>query len=312
MSRQHSKRRLPVITSFPLRSPDELEGDRKVRVEVLHDTLSRFENGNEQYIRIAGENLSRWTSEARSQRPRTLRVYCVQSDLLAMVMKLTKQYGVLFAALNMANESHPGGGYTTGAAAQEENMARRTYLHNTFDQTVLTVNRRNSVVYTDEMQRLISGVDKRVYLSKDPLVCIRGEELYDRPDLGYELYEEKDIFPFLELRSAAVNTQAVRLPRKYVMREMERRIDAQFATLIENGVRHVVLSAFGCGAFRNDPTVVAALYRNAIARYAEHFSVIAFAIYYAGHGENNFPSFKHELSKLGSPLIAQQTHTRLE
>ena len=43
-----------------------------------------------------------------------------------MTHTLTKEYGVTFAALNMANAFSPGGGYAAGLVAQEENMFHRT------------------------------------------------------------------------------------------------------------------------------------------------------------------------------------------
>ena len=43
--------------------------------------------------------------------------------------------------------------------------------------------------------------------------------------------------------------------------ETRKRVAAQLDTLIEQGVRHVVLSAFGCGAFRNPADEVASVYR---------------------------------------------------
>ena len=74
--------------------------------------------------------------------------------------------------------------------------------------------------------------------------------------------------------------------------EMEKRVEAQFATLIANGIRHVVLSAFGCGAFENDPSDIAWVYKQAVERHRAAFAVIAFAIFYAGHGEDNYRIFK--------------------
>ena len=78
--------------------------------------------------------------------------------------------------------------------------------------------------------------------------------------------------------------------------EMEKRVEAQFATLIANGIRHVVLSAFGCGAFKNDPSDIAWVYKQAVERHRASFTVIAFAIFYAGHGQDNYKIFKSFLA----------------
>ena len=108
---------------------------------------------------------------------------------------------------------------------------------------------------------------------------------------------EDDIFPFFELRAAAIDQrQADGTPQKFDenMREKTRqRIEAQLHTLREKKVRHVVLSAFGCGAFQNPPDEIAALYRKVISKMQEHFDVIAFAIFAPGYGPiNNFQVFQ--------------------
>ena len=118
------------------------------------------------------------------------------------------------------------------------------------------------------------------------------------PNLGYELLKKNDIFSFYELRSAAVNANKVKknLWSFHKIKEtMTQRIHAQFRTLIENKVRHVVLSAFGCGAFGNDAFMVANIYKDAIGVYKDNFDVIAFAIYYAGVGVNNYDIFSNVL-----------------
>ena len=73
-------------------------------------------------------------------------------------------------------------------------------------------------------------------------------------------------------------------------------MEAQFATLLASGVRHVVLSAFGCGAFKNDPSDIARVYKQAVQRHRASFAVIAFAIFFAGHGQDNYKIFKSYLA----------------
>ncbi|CAF4655711.1 unnamed protein product, partial [Rotaria magnacalcarata] len=63
----------------------------------------------------------------------------------------------------------------------------------------------------------------------------------------------------------------------------------------------LILSALGCGAFRNPPDHIAKLFRSVIEQYAGFFQTIIFAIiddHNSGQRHNpegNFKSFKDEL-----------------
>jgi uncharacterized protein (TIGR02452 family) len=59
----------------------------------------------------------------------------------------------------------------------------------------------------------------------------------------------------------------------------------------------VVLSAFGCGAFMNPANKVATAYHEALKERHMHFDVVAFAIFSAGYGPNNFKPFEDEFAK---------------
>ena len=54
----------------------------------------------------------------------------------------------------------------------------------------------------------------------------------------------------------------------------------------------MVLSAFGCGAFANPAHYVASIYRQQLEKYATAFDVVAFGIFHAGYGPNNFAPFE--------------------
>ena len=96
------------------------------------------------------------------------------------------------------------------------------------------------------------------------------------------------MFPFLELRAAA---QDLRDGSPFDAVEARKRIVAQLDTLSSHGVRHAVLGAFGCGAFRNPTEQVARIYREEVESRHAHFSVIAFAIHHAGYGRDNLTPF---------------------
>ena len=60
-------------------------------------------------------------------------------------------------------------------------------------------------------------------------------------------------------------------------------------------VGRVVLVAFGCGAFRNDPNVVAAAAKTVIADYLHAFRVIEFAVYCRPGDTANYDAFEDAL-----------------
>jgi len=251
---------------------------------------------------------------------------------------LTKAYGTTFACLNMANELHFGGGYTRGDKAQEENMFRRTNCHfcdhrlmpgqppNIKDDITVaqkayadTYLQRSSKCidvignYTEDYQNFIQGAapDNFIqgtldtcYLDPCPRLCIKGPDTTD--EHAYNLLEEP--FLFYELRSAApdlrrgngwhagVNEDGV----DEVKEALDKRIQSQLKTLKAHDIKHVVLSAFGCGAFLNDPVSVAGIYKEhlELPEYKDYFECVNFAIYYPGYGPDNYTPFREILTPI--------------
>jgi hypothetical protein len=265
------------------------------RRAVLRETIDAFERSEpaDLYHRLALRNLDRWQERSAGSHS-GLRVEVLPGDWGEVTGALTAKYGQCFAVLNMANPYVPGGAYVEGAVAQEENMFRRTDCH-------FQVGHEEYDPATDcyhpVTTRLLLAQEGRVYLdSQKPRVCIRGPEDRAHPDLGYPWLAEDQVFPFLELRASA---QDLRGGHHFSEDEARRRISAQFNTLKDHGVRHVVFGAFGCGAFKNPSDRVARIYREEILKHELAFSVIAFAIFHAGYGPNNFIPFQEALGNLG-------------
>ena len=59
----------------------------------------------------------------------------------------------------------------------------------------------------------------------------------------------------------------------------------------------LILGAFGCGAFQNDPDTVAEAYGAALEEYRDRFHSIVFAIYCGGNDKSNFSAFEKRLGK---------------
>jgi hypothetical protein len=255
------------------------------RRAVLRETLAAFEAEGPRLRALAQANLARWRAAASPAGP-ALQVF--PGDWGEVTGALTRVYGVPFAVLNMANAYVPGGAYVEGTAAQEENLFRRTDCHFFVPDEDMEDDR-----YVPRMTALLSAEGGRVYLDvAHPRTCIRGREDRADPELGYPWLPEEELFPFYELRAAA---QDLRDGRPFDEAEARRRVEAQLDTLVQAGLRHAVLSAFGCGAFANPPERVAALYRDALRARAGRFDCVAFAIFHPGYGPDNYSVFQRIL-----------------
>lgn len=257
------------------------------RRAVLRETIEVFSEVTKavHYRSTAQINLARWQAERRAQ-PSKLQLEVLSGDWGEVALEMTRHYGACFAVLNMANAFVPGGAYVEGAVAQEENMFRRTDCH-CYVRPPEYDNENDQ--YSEEMTALLEAQDGLVYLdTEQPRICVRGPEDGSRPDLGYQWLDAAKIFPFYELRSAALDLRDGLAFDRLVA---TKRIAAQLDTLRLSKIRYVTLGAHGCGAFLNPADEIALIYRQEIERRRDDFTVVSFAIFNAGYGPDNYPPF---------------------
>jgi hypothetical protein len=171
-------------------------------------------------------------------------------------------------------------------------------------------------------------VSYKTFHSEEPRVCFRGAEimgpplpddefmtktLVADPQLSYSFLPATSIFPFLELRTAAPEHYAESQSQEpQVLKEhqedLRRRIAAQLDTLVLAGQHNVILGAWGCGAFKNEPELVAEIYAEEIGKRAGFFQHIMFPIIETSHS-NNFETFRKTLAgmKLGETSAPSST-----
>lgn len=166
-------------------------------------------------------------------------------------------------ALNFASARHPGGGYLGGAQAQEESLARASALVACID--------GDPMYAWHEAHRNPLYTDSAIYSPAVPV--FRGED--------GELLEEPYVCAFIT--SPAVNAGvALRQdptcgPAIHVA--MARRIELVLAIAAAHGHIDLVLGAWGCGVFANDPHEIATLFRDAlIGPYRDVFARVVFAV----------------------------------
>lgn len=167
------------------------------------------------------------------------------------------------ALLNFASAKNPGGGFLNGAMAQEESLAASSGLYETLTAhpEYYETNRAcPSMMYTD-------------YAIYSPeVVFFRGG--------GFELLEEP--FTASVLTMPAVNMGQVLLKGEdpaAAETVMKHRMELVLAILAEKGCRHLVLGAYGCGVFRNDPKKIAAWWEELLTgSFYGCFDTIVFAV----------------------------------
>jgi hypothetical protein len=223
-----------------------------------------------------------------------------KGDFGEVLQHVSGLHNAMFAVLNMANQYQPGGGYADGCPAQEEHMWFRGDSH------LLQALETKQDPWRVPVAQYDVPLGERASFHPAPRVLFKGKEVWlANGDINREASFAK-IHPieFWELRSCAVDTRRFHsVDRERYSKSMARRIANQFRVLRQNGVRCVLLSAFGCGAFMNasmrswGSAEVAKLYRAAAAANASHFDRIDFAIYHPGYGANNYTIWESALAQ---------------
>lgn len=170
--------------------------------------------------------------------------------------------GLTPVALNFASAKHPGGGFLGGARAQEESLCRSSGLY--------------ACIVTDAMYRVHAPTRGGFYTNY--AIYSPGVPVF-RDDAGGLLAEP---YRCGFVTSPAVNAGTYLKDggrQADVTREMRHRIDKVLHIMAGHGHDAAVLGAWGCGVFRNDPEIIADLFREALAaRFAGVFRRVVFAV----------------------------------
>lgn len=71
----------------------------------------------------------------------------------------------------------------------------------------------------------------------------------------------------------------------------KKRIEHILQVAIINGRTDIVLGAFGCGAFKNPPFLVARAFKEVLSQYRGYFDKIVFAVLATPYNDENFKVF---------------------
>ncbi len=168
-------------------------------------------------------------------------------------------------ALNFASAKNPGGGFLGGAQAQEESITRASGLY-----PCLLEGKPYYVFHRTCRTCLYS--DRMIYAPKVPIFKDEDGKPLD------------DFVPVSIITSPAVNAGVVRRQEPQNIDKIEptqrTRISKMLALAAEHGHETLVLGAWGCGVFQNDPEDMAQWFKDALeGDFKGKFRKVIFAVY---------------------------------
>lgn len=258
--------------------------NREYRQQLARDTLAALQRGSydgptgpvhfaeAQRAAGAGSRLYRPTDAADLLRELTwpagplAEVRVQNATTLAAAAQLAAEFGRV-GVLNFASARHPGGGFLGGSQAQEESLARSSGLYPCLTQFA-ELYKANSLptstgLYTDHL----------IYSPGVPVLRADEGQWLPRPLL-------LDIITAPAVNAGALTRNAPDLLPQLVP-TMRQRLRLVLAAAARHGVEALVLGAWGCGVFANDPALVARLFAEALAEptIRGRFRHIDFAVF---------------------------------
>ena len=178
------------------------------------------------------------------------------------------QYGRV-AVLNFANPVIPGGGVGNGAMAQEECLCRSSNLY--------------ACISASNVYEEYYGYHRNLknYFYSDRLIYTKDVTVFKNDNIVPQIMPQEYWFSVDVITCSAPFIGKRKYTNKKVLKEIFKgRIKNIFEAAIDNEVDVLVLGAFGCGAFKNPPQVVAEAFYDVIIEneYDKRFKYIVFAI----------------------------------
>lgn len=258
---------------------------KELRVKVFRNTIDIVNNGEyrtengKRYIfaddsdmmhnTVFYEHEIRVTDIAQCSKQTIVEVLNIDCLYAGVLMK---EQGYNPAVLNMASRQNPGGGVSTGAAAQEETIFRRTNLFRSLFQFVPYARMYG-----------IKRLPQQYPLDKNFGGIYTPNAVYFRENenKGYALSDNPTYMSFITV--AAMNHPDITddgMIANHHIEPIKHKIRTVFRIGLINGNDSLVLGAWGCGAFRNPPQHIARLFHEVMREpeFLNKYRRIVFAI----------------------------------
>lgn len=181
--------------------------------------------------------------------------------------------------LNFANSFEPGGGVVYGARAQEESLCRLSTLY-----AALSADEMDSDFYEKHL-------DDDDPLATDDIIYSPCVTVFKSDDSEMKLRDKREWFNVNVITCAAPDLNDTDISDDELFALHVKRWRRIFTVAVKNGCTTLILGAFGCGAFRNNPEIVAKAAKKIVDEFNGYFNCIEFAVA-CKDDWTNFEAFK--------------------
>ena len=203
--------------------------------------------------------------------------------------------GARIAVHNFASPVNPGGGVRGGSSAQEESLCRCSTLYASLDQHRFW----DSYYSPNRGSGDIMATDACIW-SPGIVVCKSDESEPAR--LPQDQWIDVDVVTCAapDLRRSRSNRfhPGAGREREVSMTELyaahRKRARHLLTIAAAEGAQCLVLGAFGCGAFCNDPYLVANAWHEELEPLRRHFDLVEFAVFHMPYEAENYEAFMTE------------------
>ena len=260
---------------------------KEKRIEIFEDTmkLCKGEPRLAEAVKKSISGTKLYAAEGKLSVPhcrnKSTEISVTDERTFQSAKRLCGEYeGKRTAVLNFASATNPGGGVTKGSSAQEEALCRCSTLYpclktdRLWEKFYSMHRKRADVRYTDTC---IYTPDVTVFKSDTAMPALLDEKEW------YSVDVLTCAAPNLRQKPNNSMNPGTGRPVKVTDAELlelhKSRGRKILSAAAENNADVLVLGAFGCGAFRNDPMIVARAYKEILAEFDGCFENITFAVY---------------------------------
>ncbi len=221
---------------------------------------------------------------------------CENVDSFTLARKRTQQFSFDLKkegskpvlVLNLANPVNPGGGVRRGAKAQEEDLCRKSTL-------LLSLESTAAKAYYDYNRSLNTYMGSHAVMIHPQVEIIKDE--------NGDLLPDSVIVAVMTCAAPMLRNGMEGLTQNQYEKMVYDRITGMLKVAAYSGYNHLILGAFGCGAFQNDAKVVSDLFYKALKEFdydgmkeKDMFRQIDFAVRSRSADQYNYKEFSRNFT----------------